>query len=319
VKLLQVRDLQVLLPVSPQGSTTGRIARAVQGVSLDITDGETLGIVGESRSGKSSIARAILGTVRPAAGRIRFLGQDLLQTRSTALRNVRRQLQFLLPDSAHSLDPRQTVAQIIAQSLPNLGPKQEPTRRRRQIIDSLESVGLDPGLASSLPSQLTPAQRLLVALGRALAANPRLIVCDDPVAGLDSTAQAIVINLLWKLQERGLSLLFLSRDLPIVQHLSNRIHVLYAGKIVESGPTLQVTRFPRHPYAQALISVLPSLDPAPSRPRIILPPELHSPMRPRAGCPFHPRCPVAEPRCLAELPILREIVADQQVACHVAR
>jgi oligopeptide transport system ATP-binding protein len=257
--------------------------------------------------------------VEPTGGTIRFEGEDLTRLRGTALRAKRRHFQMIFQDPFSSLNPRLTVGESIGEALDlhRLTPTREA--RRQRIGELLAGVGLDAAHAERFPHEFSGGQRQRIGIARALAVEPRLIVCDEPVSALDVSVQAQVVNLLQDLQrDRGLAYLFISHDLAVVEHLSHRIVVMYLGRIVEVGPAKELCRTPRHPYTQALISAVPVVDPDAKRQRIILAGDVPSPIHPPGGCPFHPRCPVAEARCRTEVPPLRETGAGRQVACHLA-
>jgi len=320
VPLLEVQNLRVHFPVK-QGvfaRVRGHV-RAVDDVSLTVAAGETVGLVGESGCGKTTLGRAVIRLVEPTGGTIRFEGEDLTRLRGAALRAKRRHFQMIFQDPFSSLNPRLTVGESIGEALDlhRLTPTREA--RRQRIGELLAGVGLDAAHAERFPHEFSGGQRQRIGIARALAVEPRLIVCDEPVSALDVSVQAQVVNLLQDLQRgRGLAYLFISHDLAVVEHLSHRIVVMYLGRIVEVGPAKELCRTPRHPYTQALISAVPVVDPDAKRQRIILAGDVPSPIHPPSGCPFHPRCPVAEARCRTEVPPLRETGAGRQVACHLA-
>ncbi len=318
--LLDVQRLQVHFPVRHRLFSRSRdVVKAVDDVSLTVEPGEAVGLVGESGSGKTTLGRAVVRLVEPTSGRIFLDGEDLTALRGAALRARRRKVQMIFQDPVGSLDPRFTVGETIGEALDihHLAPSR-PARRRR-IRELLHAVGLDPEHDGRHPHQFSGGQRQRVGIARALAVEPRLIVADEPVSALDVSVQAQVINLLQDLQrERGLAYLFISHDLAVVEHLCQRVAVLYLGRIVELGPARDLASSPSHPYTQALLSAVPTLDPEARRRRIVLGGEIPSPLHPPSGCPFHPRCPIAESRCRAEVPALREIASGRQVACHLA-
>lgn len=318
--LLEVENLCVRFPVrrSWLGQPRGWV-RAVEDVSFTLEAGETVGLVGESGCGKSSLGRAIVRLNEPASGRIRLKGQELTGLRGAALRACRRHLQMVFQDPAGSLDPRFTVGRSLAEALDihRLAPL--PEQRAGRIASLLEAVGLDASLTGRYPHEFSGGQRQRIGIARALAVEPDLIVCDEPVSALDVSVQAQVVNLLQDLQrDRGLAYLFIAHDLAVVEHLSHRVLVMYLGRVVESAPARTLLGAPRHPYTQALISAVPVVDPATRRQRRVLPGETPSPLAPPPGCPFHPRCPVAERRCREERPGLRERTPGHHVACHLA-
>ena len=318
--LLEVQHLRVHFPVKSGVFARSREhVRAVDGVSFEVAAGETVGLVGESGCGKTTVGRAVVRLLEPTGGTIRFAGEDLTALRGPALRERRRQFQMIFQDPFSSLNPRLTVGESVGEALDIHRLVADAAARRRRIGELLHSVGLDSAAADRYPHEFSGGQRQRIGIARALAVEPRLIVGDEPVSALDVSVQAQVVNLLQELQrERGLAYLFISHDLAVVEHLSHRILVMYLGRIVESGPAKALCREPRHPYTQALISAVPVVDPDSKRKRIVLSGDVPSPINPPAGCPFHPRCPVAESRCRTEVPALREAGAGRQVACHLA-
>ncbi|MBK9138158.1 MAG: dipeptide ABC transporter ATP-binding protein [Verrucomicrobia bacterium] len=317
--LLDVQDLRVHLPVRGPVWSRPTVVRAVDGVSLTVEAGEAVGLVGESGCGKTTLGRAVLRLVEPTAGRIVFDGRELTKLERGALRGLRRRMQMVFQDPFNSLNPRRTVGESVGEALDIH--RLAPTRaaRSERIAGLLTSVGLDPAHADRYPHEFSGGQRQRIGIARALAVDPQLLVCDEPVSALDVSVQAQVINLLRDVQrERGLAYLFISHDLAVVEHFCQRIAVMYLGRVVETGPSRAVCRQPRHPYTQALLSAVPVVDPQSKRPRIILTGEVPSPLAPPPGCPFHPRCPVAEGRCRTEAPALRMGSDGRAVACHLA-
>jgi oligopeptide/dipeptide ABC transporter ATP-binding protein len=320
MNLLEVRNLKVHFPVK-HGLFSRAIdfVRAVDDVSFDIAAGETVGLVGESGCGKTTLARAIVRLIEPTAGQTVFEGEDITALRGSELRVRRRKFQMIFQDPYSSLDPRMTVAESIGEALDIHRLIADPAERRGRIEDLLKDVGLDPCYAARYPHEFSGGQRQRIGIARALAVQPKLIVCDEPVSALDVSVQAQIINLLRALQqEHGLAYLFVAHDLAVVEHISRRILVMYLGRIVESGLAKTVCRSPKHPYTQALISAVPVVDLDSKRQRIILPGDVPSPIHPPGGCPFHPRCPVAEARCRTEVPLLRELEPGHHAACHLA-
>ena len=295
--------------------------RAVDGVSLDITPGETVGLVGESGCGKSTLGRTLLRLLDPTGGTILFDGKDITRASASALRPIRRRMQMIFQDPYASLNPRMTVGTTISEPLEIFGLAGGKSQRRDRVAALLEKVGLRPDAASRYPHEFSGGQRQRVGIARALAVEPRFIVCDEPISALDVSIQAQIVNLLQDLQQaESLTYLFISHDLKIVQHICNRVAVMYLGKVVELAAAATLYSQPKHPYTQALLSAVPTLDPATRRKRIILEGDVPSPLDPPRGCPFHPRCPVAnKPKaCFEELPTLRRLENGTQAACHVA-
>jgi oligopeptide/dipeptide ABC transporter ATP-binding protein len=319
--LLEVQNLCVHFPVQHGVFTRARqYLRAVDDVSFTISPGETLGLVGESGCGKTTLGRAIVRLAEPTSDTIRFNGEDITHLKGAELRARRRGFQMIFQDPHGSLDPRWTVAQLIGEALAIHHLAANDAARPRRIAELLEAVGLDSAQGRRYPHELSGGQRQRVGIARALAVEPKLLVCDEPVSALDVSVQAQIINLLADLQrERGLAYLFIAHDLAVVEHISQRVMVMYLGKIVEMAEAKTLVRAPRHPYTQALISAVPALEPDSKRRRLVLPGEIPSPTHPPSGCPFHPRCPVAElPRCQMEVPRLREIIPGHCAACHLA-
>ena len=317
--LLSVRDLQTSFPMrsSVLRRTVGQI-QAVAGVSFDIPAGGTLGLVGESGSGKSTVARTIIGLEKARSGSIVFDGDELTSLPKASMRRVRRQLQMIFQDPYASLNPRATVEQIIAEAWqihPDVVPR---NRHRAEVRDLLERVGLNPDHAQRYPHQFSGGQRQRIGIARAIALNPDVLLCDEPVSALDLSVQAQVVNLLMRLQrELGLSIIFVAHDLSVVRHVSDRVAVMYLGKVAELGEHQQVYDVPAHPYTQALLSAEPGLA-RQGRQRIVLAGDPPSPVSPPSGCRFHTRCLRAEPKCSTDVPELRELTSGQTVSCHFA-
>lgn len=319
--LLEVRDLKVHFPVRGGWLRRDReFVRAVDGVSLRIAPGETLGLVGESGCGKTTLGRAILRLIEPTSGRVLLEGEDLMQLSGAALRARRRKLQMIFQDPYSSLNPRMTVEDIVGEALDIHGLAPESASRRARVAELLRAVGLEPAHALRYPHEFSGGQRQRIGIARALAVEPKLIVCDEPVSALDVSVQAQIINLLQDLQrQRALAYLFIAHDLAVVEHISHRIMVMYLGQVVELAEAKTLLRAPKHPYTQALISAVPEVAPDTKRRRIVLPGDVPSPIRPPSGCRFHPRCPVAEwPRCREQSPALREVAPGHWAACHLA-
>ena len=318
--LLEVRDLKVHFPVQHGLFTKARHhVRAIDGVSLAIAPGETLGLVGESGCGKTTLGRAVIRLIKPTAGSIHFAGEDITHLHGVALRSRRRGFQMIFQDPVASLNPRMTIEAIIGEPLDIHRLTPDANVRRKRIHELLDSVGLSPAHAQRYPHEFSGGQRQRIGIARALAVEPRLLVCDEPVSALDVSVQAQIVNLLHDVQRaRGLSYLFVAHDLAVVEHISHRVMVMYLGHAVEIAPAKRIVSAPRHPYTQALLSAVPEIDPASRRRRIMLPGDVPSPIHPPTGCPFHPRCPVAEARCKVEKPVLREVSPGHHAACHLA-
>ena len=321
--LLQVRDLVKHYPGERRWLGLGRprfVVRAVDGVSFDIVPGKTLGLVGESGCGKSTVGRTILRLVDATAGAVRFNGADVLALHGKGLRALRRQMQIVFQDPYGSLNPRMTIGQTVREGLDihGIGTRSE---RAARVASLLGEVGLDGGLAGHYPHELSGGQRQRVGIARALAVEPAFLVCDEPVSALDVSVQAQVLNLLTDLQERrNLTYLFIAHDLAVVRHIADEVAVMYLGRIVERAPAADLYRVQRHPYTKSLLSAVPVPDPKAQRERIVLKGDVPSPARPPAGCPFHPRCPhpLKNARCQTEIPPLREVTPGHWAACHFA-
>jgi oligopeptide/dipeptide ABC transporter ATP-binding protein len=319
--LLEARKLQVHFAVRRfrLGSAKAWL-RAVDDVSFEVAPGETLGLVGESGCGKTTLGRAAIRLVEPTTGEIFFEQKNITRVNGSTLRSLRRGFQMIFQDPYGSLDPRLPVEDLIGEALDIHGLAGTSRMRSERVANLLKDVGLDSSLAVRFPHELSGGQRQRIGIARALAVEPKLIVCDEPVSALDVSVQAQIVNLLRELQrERGLAYVFIAHDLAVVEHISHRVLVMYLGKVVEMGPTNSVCRRPKHPYTQALLSAVPVVDPSSKRQRIILSGELPSPIDPPPGCPFHPRCPIAEPRCRNEVPALRTFEGGQVAACHLAK
>jgi oligopeptide/dipeptide ABC transporter ATP-binding protein len=317
--VLEVRDLVTHYPVGGGilGGPRG-VVRAVDGVSFALRPGETLGLVGESGCGKTTVVRSILQLDRPTAGAVLFEGTDLTRLSDAELRRVRRRLQVCFQDPYSSLNPRMTVGQILAEPLAVHRLVPDRDRRRERVGELLAAVGLAPSHAGRYPHELSGGQRQRVGIARALALEPSVVVCDEPVSALDVSIQAQIVNLLEDLQARlGLAYLFVAHDLAVVRHISDRIAVMYLGRIVEMAERRALYESPRHPYTRALLAAVPIPDPVleATRERAPLLGEVPSPLAPPAGCAFHPRCPLAIAECAAAVPLLREIAPGQWAAC----
>ncbi len=319
--LIQVRNLKKYFPI-----TRGLIfqrhigdVRAVDDVSFDIYRGETLGLVGETGCGKTTVGRTLLRLYEPTAGQIIFDGVDLTRARGRQLRQMRRRMQVIFQDPYASLNPRMTVGAIIGEPLEVHGVATGKEKRER-VQELLELVGLNPYFVNRYPHEFSGGQRQRIGIARALALNPDLIVCDEPISSLDVSIQAQVVNLLEELQERmGLTYLFIAHDLSMVRHISDRMAVMYLGKIVELADRDEIYLNPLHPYTQALMSAVPVPDPEVEerRRRIILKGEIPSPANPPKGCNFSTRCPKAEERCREEEPPYKEVKPGHWVACFL--
>ncbi len=319
--LLEIRDLRTWYPAS--GGWWGRGAgwvRAVDGVSLCIRRGETFGLVGESGCGKSTLGRTILRLERPRSGAVLFEGEDLLSMRPARLRATRRHIQAIFQDPMSSLDPRMTVRQLVAEGLVLAGMRRAERDERVEAL--MQTVGLRPEHLSRYPHEFSGGQRQRIGIARALALRPRLVLADEPVSALDVSVQSQVLNLLRELQaEFGLTYLFIAHDLSVVEYLSDRVGVMYLGRLVEVAPAEALYDDPRMPYTRALLSAIPgtgSRTQARRRERIVLEGDLPSPLDPPSGCPFRTRCWLAESRCAVERPELREVAPGHFAACHFA-
>jgi oligopeptide/dipeptide ABC transporter ATP-binding protein len=295
--------------------------RAVEQVTLDIRAGETLGLVGESGCGKSTLGRTVLRLLDPTAGSIKFDGVDITQLPQRALRPLRKKMQIIFQDPYASLNPRMTVGATIAEPIEIHGLAKNRAERAERVRQLLSKVGLRPDVASRYPHEFSGGQRQRIGIARALAVEPSFIVCDEPISALDVSIQAQIVNLLQDLQRADkLTYLFISHDLKIVQHIADRVAVMYLGRVVELTAAATLYREPKHPYTQALLSAVPVADPAARKNRIILQGDVPSPLKPPPGCAFHPRCPVQDKpeTCFTVVPPLRLLKNGTQAACHVA-
>lgn len=309
--LLALRDVHVRF------DTPAGVVRAVSGVSLDLAVGETLGLVGESGCGKSTLGKAIMKLVSVSAGAIEIDGVDIAPLTGDALSEIRRKVQMIFQDPYGSLNPRSTVGRSVAQPLVIAGWKKAAIEERTATL--LRWVGLPDDARQRYPHEFSGGQRQRIGIARALALSPKLIICDEPVSALDVSVRAQVINLLEDLKQQfGVSYLFISHDLSVVEHIADRVAVMYLGTIVEAGGRDQIWRHPQHPYTKALLEAAPIANPklARARNRTVLQGELPSPLTPPPGCPFHSRCPIAQDRCRSDRPLLRPVGDGALAACH---
>jgi len=318
--ILDVKDLKMYFPVT-RGLLRRKVAdvKAVDGVTFQLKRDETLGLVGESGCGKTTIGRCVLGLYKPTAGQIYFDGEDIATFPEKKMREVRSRMALIFQDPYSSLDPRQSAGSIVGEPLTihhMAGSKAEYNERVEQLF---RVVGLDPSMSDRFPHEFSGGQRQRIGVARALACEPPLIVCDEPISALDVSIQAQIINLLEELQEgsKELSYLFIAHDLSVVRHISDRVAVMYLGRIVEITRSRELYENPLHPYTKALLSAVPIADPfvEETRERIVLEGEVPSPLNPPAGCTFHPRCYMAVPECSQAIPPLREIGEGHYVAC----
>ena len=317
--LLEVKNLKMYFPVT-KGLLKKVVAnvKAVDDVSFTIKRGETLGLVGESGCGKTTVARCILRLYRPTEGQIVFEGQDISSWPKNKIRPLRQKMQLIFQDPYSSLDPRQSAGNIVGEPLTIHQLTKNKDEYKQRLAELFRMVGLDPGMADRVPHEFSGGQRQRIGIARALASNPSFIVCDEPISALDVSIQAQVINLLQELQEKlGLTYLFVAHDLSVVRHISDRVAVMYLGRIVEITDWKALYENPLHPYTKALLSAVPIPDPVveEKRERIILQGDVPSPMNPPSGCNFHPRCPIAIPECSKTIPTLREIGENHAVSC----
>jgi oligopeptide transport system ATP-binding protein len=320
--LLRVRELKVHFPIPVRTGLFRRevlALKAVDGVSFDLEPGETLGIVGESGCGKSTLGRAVMQLIRPTAGRVLWLGDDLTQLHGEAMRAKRRQLQIVFQDPLASLDPRMPVGESIAEPLRMFEPGLSRQEMRGRVREMMAAVGLLSQMINRYPHEFSGGQCQRIGIARAMILRPRLVVCDEPVSALDVSIQAQIINLLMQLQsELHTALIFISHNLAVVRHISHRIMVLYLGRMMEMADRDSLYAAPRHPYTQALISAVPIPDPTleKTKQRIVLKADLPSPIDPPSGCVFRTRCPKATALCAAEVPAVERIADGHLVACH---
>ncbi len=318
MSLLEVKNLKKFFPIKKGvfSRTIGHV-KAVDGVSFSLKRGETLGLVGESGCGKTTVGRSILRLIEPSSGQITFNGRNLLGLEREELRKIRASLQIIFQDPFSSLDPRMNVGQIIAEPIRNhLTISRKEVRNRVAYL--MERVGLHPEQMNRYPHEFSGGQRQRIGIARALALNPLVIICDEPVSALDVSIQAQVINLLAQLQEQmNLSYLFIAHDLSVVEHISDRVAVMYLGRIVEMATDKDLYQNPSHPYSRALLSAVPVPDPEVHKTKILLQGDVPSPINPPSGCTFHTRCPECREVCSREEPVLKNIGDDHWVACHL--
>lgn len=319
--LLRVKNLKKYFPVLGGifSNTIGYI-QAVDEISFDIKKGETLGLVGESGCGKTTAGRTIIRILEPTSGEVDFEGKNIFKLSKDKLRKARRDFQIIFQDPFGSLNPRMTVADIVGESLVIHKIAKSKKEKEEMVKNLLEIVGLNAGHARRYPHEFSGGQRQRIGIARALALNPKLIICDEPVSALDVSIQAQVINLLENLQEKfNLTYLFIAHDLSVVKHISDRVAVMYLGKVVELTSTDELYDNPQHPYTEALLSAVPIPDPTINRQRIVLEGDVPSPFKPPIGCRFHPRCKYAKAICSQEEPEIIDIGDGHYVACHLRR
>ena len=316
--LIEVTDLKKHFPIRKGllRRTAGQVL-AVDGVSFSIGHGETLGLVGESGCGKTTVGRTVLRLIEPTSGQIKVRGQEISGLSRTEMRPLRRQMQIVFQDPFSSLNPRIRVGRIVGEPLRVHGIGDADERHER-VTKLFRQVGLRPEQMNNYPHEFSGGQRQRVSIARALALDPGFIVADEPVSALDVSIQAQVINLLMDLQrDMSLSYLFVSHNLAVVEHISHRVAVMYLGRIVEYADKASLFANPRHPYTEALLAAVPLPDPALARTKHRVTGDVPSPINPPSGCHFHPRCPIAEARCRVDRPVLREVAPGHQVSCHL--
>ncbi|MCA8927952.1 MAG: dipeptide ABC transporter ATP-binding protein [Alphaproteobacteria bacterium] len=319
--LLEVENLTKYFTLN--GDMVSRLAgktktlKAVDDISFQVKAGETLGLVGESGCGKSTTGRLITRLIEPTAGQIRLKGEDLLTFDHARMQGMRKEVQLVFQDPYSSLNPRKTVMQILARPLEIHGLAKDWRSKRQRVLELLNLVGLGSEHADRYPHEFSGGQRQRIAIARALAVDPELVIGDEPVSALDVSVQAQILNLFRELQEKfRLTYLFIAHDLSVVRHISDRVAVMYVGKIVETGPVNEIFSRPQHPYTQALMAAVPEADPSKPAPKLTLQGEIATPIDPPPGCRLCKRCPIATPNCDTDPPPLRELAPDHFVACH---
>ncbi|HKV66804.1 MAG TPA: oligopeptide/dipeptide ABC transporter ATP-binding protein [Gaiellales bacterium] len=315
--LIQARALSRHFRIGGGLLRRSAVLRAVDDVDLDVERGQVLALVGESGSGKTTLGRCLLGLLRPTAGSVRFDGEDIADTDGGRRAGFRRRVQPIFQNPYSSLDPRWPVERTVREPLDAFRVGNPPDRRRR-VAELLDSVGLSQRHAQSRPHELSGGQRQRVAIAAALALNPDLIIADEPVSALDVLVQAQILNLICQLQrDLGLTLLFITHDMAVVEHIADRVAVMYLGRIVESGPADEVLTRPKHPYTRTVLAAIPQPDPGRRRDVAVVRGEIPSPLAPPPGCHFHPRCPLAVDRCRTEAPEMTAFTPDHLACCHV--
>ena len=317
--LLRVSNLVKKFPIRSGlfPRSVGQV-HAVDRVSFEIAAGETLGLVGESGCGKSTTARCILRLIEPSSGEIQFEGREITRLSGNGMRALARDMQIIFQDPYASLDPRMTVGTIVGEGLIIHGLTKTRREFEERVVDVLETVGLGADHLRRYPHEFSGGQRQRIGIARALAVSPKFVVCDEPVSALDVSIQAQVINLLEDLQEKfRLTYLFIAHDLSVIEHISNRVAVMYLGRIVETAPADELYAAPKHPYTQALLSAVPIPDPSAKRARIRVEGDAPNPIDPPTGCHFHPRCPMAMPICATKVPVPEKLTPGHSVVCHL--